>query len=140
MVELPGPFPGQLVRAFGSFGAHPPEFCVVAESDSESVVLRMLRDGSTHRFEVGDAQRLAALLKRADICQWKGLPFALVSSSCGALIIGSGPAQLPDKLAINAAVTRLEEGRAIEIPADGPDQPTWHAFAIREGAGQGNGA
>jgi hypothetical protein len=69
--------------------------------------------------------RLAAILERTDLTRLRGAPLVLVSEGYRVLAVATGPDEAPGRVTCSPGVSRLEGGEAVEIPADGPDQPSW---------------
>jgi hypothetical protein len=99
--------------------------------DGPVVELASLRDGAVRRFEIGEPERLSAVLLRPDLCRLDDHTLVLFNRHHRALAVAVGPPLPPDHLVVGYAVSRLEGGAAVEIPgADG--QPSWHTFVVRE--------
>lgn len=128
------PHPIQVRLAFGH-GEQRPEIAEVVASVGDNVTLRYVHDGVPRQFLMTDVNRFEAVLRRPDVCRLaSGDPLALVNSRCRMLAVAVGPAILPSKLVVNYGVARLENGVAVELPADSPDQPSWHLFVIEPAA------
>jgi hypothetical protein len=108
-----GAYPGRLLSAL----------------DGEALVDR-LSDHTNVIFVVARPDRLAAVLRRADISLIQSAPLVLVSETHGVLGIATGPAEPPAHLRVWSNVSRLEEGEAVEIPAVDEEQPSLQLLAV----------
>jgi hypothetical protein len=109
-----GSYPGRLVSA----------------SDRDALVAR-LSDDVQVALVVARPDRLAAVLRRADISLVETAPLVLVSEAYGVLGIATGPAEPPPQLRVWSNISRLEDGEAVEIPAVDEDQPSLQLLAAR---------
>ena len=109
-----GSYPGRLISALDG------EALVARLSDHVRVVLVVARP-----------ERLAAVLRRADISLIETAPLVLVSEAYGVLAIATGPAAPPPQLRVWANISRLEDGEAVEIPAVDEEQPSLQLLAAR---------
>lgn len=109
-----GSYPGRLVSA----------------SDGEALVAR-LSDHVRVVLMVARPERLAAVLRRADISLVETAPLVLVSEAYGVLGIATGPAEPPPQLRVWPNISRLEDGEAVEIPAVDEEQPSLQLLAAR---------
>jgi hypothetical protein len=109
-----GSYPGRLVSA----------------SDGEALVAR-LSDHVRVVLMVARPERLAAVLRRADISLVETAPLVLVSEAYGVLGIATGPAEPPLQLRVWPNISRLEDGEAVEIPAVDEEQPSLQLLAAR---------
>jgi hypothetical protein len=80
---------------------------------------------------VARPDRLAAVLRRADVSVVETAPLVLVSEAYGVLGIATGPAEPPAQLRVWANISRLEDGEAVEIPAVDEEQPSLQLLAAR---------
>jgi hypothetical protein len=109
-----GSYPGRLISAIDA------EALVARLSDHVRVVLVVARP-----------ERLAAVLRRADVSVVETAPLVLVSEAYGVLGIATGPAEPPAQLRVWANISRLEDGEAVEIPAVDEEQPSLQLLAAR---------
>jgi hypothetical protein len=109
-----GSYPGRLISAIDA------EALVARLSDHVRVVLVVARP-----------DRLAAVLRRADVSVVETAPLVLVSEAYGVLGIATGPAEPPAQLRVWANISRLEDGEAVEIPAVDEEQPSLQLLAAR---------
>ncbi len=109
-----GSYPGRLISAVAG------EALVARLSDHVRVVLVVARP-----------DRLAAVLRRADVSVVETAPLVLVSEAYGVLGIATGPAEPPAQLRVWANISRLEDGEAVEIPAVDEEQPSLQLLAAR---------
>jgi hypothetical protein len=109
-----GSYPGRLISA------HDAEALIARLSDHVRVVLVVARP-----------DRLAAVLRRADVSVVETAPLVLVSEAYGVLGIATGPAKPPAQLRVWANISLLEDGEAVEIPAVDEEQPSLQLLAAR---------
>ncbi|HEV8205908.1 MAG TPA: hypothetical protein VGR04_04355 [Acidimicrobiia bacterium] len=109
-----GSYPGRLISAVAG------EALVARLSDHVRVVLVVARP-----------DRLAAVLRRADVSVVETAPLVLVSEAYGVLGIATGPAEPPAQLRVWANISLLEDGEAVEIPAVDEEQPSLQLLAAR---------
>jgi hypothetical protein len=109
-----GSYPGRLISAVDA------EALVARLSDHVRVVLVVARP-----------DRLAAVLRRADVSVVETAPLVLVSEAYGVLGIATGPVEPPPQLRVWANISRLEDGEAVEIPAVDEEQPSLQLLAAR---------
>jgi hypothetical protein len=109
-----GSYPGRLISALDG------EALVARLSDHVRVVLVVARP-----------DRLAAVLRRADVSVVETAPLVLVSEAYGVIGIATGPAEPPAQLRVWANISRLEDGEAVEIPAVDEEQPSLQLLAAR---------
>jgi hypothetical protein len=109
-----GSYPGRLISAVAG------EALVARLSDHVRVVLIVARP-----------DRLAAVLRRADVSVVETAPLVLVSEAYGVLGIATGPAKPPAQLRVWANISLLEDGEAVEIPAVDEEQPSLQLLAAR---------
>jgi hypothetical protein len=83
---------------------------------------------------VARPERLAAVLRRADVSLIETAPLVLVSEAYGVLGIATGPAEPPAQLRVWPNISLLEDGEAVEIPAVDPEQPSLQLLAARRAA------
>ena len=126
-------YPRHVRMAFGGDPAHPFDLGVLLAVDGTTVTLGLLTDEAVYRFVVPEPERLAAVLGRRDLCRLDGRPLVLVNRHYQALGIAVGPPVPPDQLSVCYGVCRIEDGAAVEIPGN-DGQPSWHVFALDEGA------
>ena len=121
---------GQVSRAFGPGGGSYVAR-LVATRDSTARVARV-PDGSVISFEIARPDAFAATLERDDLTLLDDAPLVLVSPAYGVLGVATGPATPPPSLSV-VAVSRLEGGHAVEIPASDAGQPSFQLFAVDAG-------
>jgi hypothetical protein len=109
-----GSYPGRLISAVAG------EALVARLSDHVRVVLVVARP-----------DRLAAVLRRADVSVVETAPLVLVSEAYGVLGVATGPAEPPAQLRVWANISLLEDGEAVEIPAVDEEQPSLQLLAAR---------
>jgi hypothetical protein len=107
-----GAYPGRLISAL----------------DGEALVAR-LDDHETVALVVARPERLATVLRRADVVLIETAPLVLVSEAYGVLGIATGPPEPPAQLRVWPNVSRLEDGEAVEIPAVDEAQPSLQLLA-----------
>ena len=100
---------------------------------SEALVAR-LSDDVQVALVVARPERLAAVLRRADVSLIETAPLVLVSEAYGVLGIATGPASPPAQLRVWSNISLLEDGEAVEIPAVDPEQPSLQLLAARRAA------
>jgi len=100
---------------------------------SEALVAR-LSDDVQVALVVARPERLAAVLRRADVSLVETAPLVLVSESYGVLGIATGPPEPPAQLRVWSNISLLEDGEAVEIPAVDPEQPSLQLLAARRAA------
>ena len=103
---------------------------LVSALDSEALVAR-LSDDVQVALVVARPQRLAAVLRRADVSLIETAPFVVVSEAYGVLGIATGPARPPAQLRVWSNISLLEDGEAVEIPALDEEQPSLQLLAAR---------
>lgn len=103
---------------------------LVSALDSEALVAR-LSDDVQVALVVARPQRLAAVLRRADVSLIETAPFVVVSEAYGVLGIATGPARPPAQLRVWSNISLLEDGEAVEIPAVDDEQPSLQLLAAR---------
>jgi hypothetical protein len=108
-------------------GAYPGR--LISAADGEALVDR-LSDHINVALIVARPERLAAVLRRADIPLIGTAPLVLVSETHGVLGIATGPAEAPTQLRVWPNVSRVEDGEAVEIPAVDGDQPSLQLLAV----------
>jgi hypothetical protein len=121
----------QVKKAFGGDPANPAKPAVLVGTKEGTATLRLLKDGDIQTFTVGEPERFAAVIARADLCRHEGGPLVLVNPRYRAMAIAAGLLVPPSRLVVSGA-SRLECGAAVEIPAAGDGQPRWFVFAIVE--------
>jgi hypothetical protein len=107
-------------------GAYPGR--LISAVDGAAVVERFA-DHATVALVVARPERLAAVLRRADVCLIDATPLVLVSETYGVLGIATGPAEPPAQLRVQSNVSRLEDGEAVKIPAVDHEQPSLQLLA-----------
>ena len=112
----------------GSYAAR-----LVSAWDRDALVAR-LSDDVQVALVVARPERLAAVLRRADVSLVETAPLVLVSESYGVLGIATGPPEPPAQLRVWSNISRLEDGEAVEIPAVDPEQPSLQLLAARRAA------
>ena len=122
----------QARRAFRPGGGSYPGRLISAR-DAEALVAR-LSDHVRIVLVVARPDRLAAVLRRADISLVQTAPLVLVSEAYGVLGIATGPAEPPAQLRVWSNISLLEDGEAVEIPAVDPEQPSLQLLAARRAA------
>lgn len=122
----------QARRAFrpggGSYAAR-----LVSAVDRDALVAR-LSDHVRVALVVARPDRLAAVLRRADVSLVETAPLVLVSEAYGVLGVATGPAEPPARLQVWSNISLLEDGEAVEIPAVDPHQPSLQLLAARRAA------
>ena len=119
----------QARKAFGpAGGAYPGR--LISWLDGEALVDR-LSDHVSVALVVSRPDRLAAVLRRADISLVETAPLVLVSETYGVLGIATGPPKPPLQLRVWPNISRLEDGEAVEIPAVDEEQPSLQLLAAR---------
>jgi len=106
---------------------------LVSALDADALVAR-LSDDVQVALVVARPQRLAAVLRRADVSLIETAPLVLVSEAYGVLGIATGPAAPPAQLRVWSNISLLEDGEAVEIPAFDPEQPSLQLLAARRAA------
>jgi hypothetical protein len=86
-------------------------------------------DGTVRTVGVHQADRLARVLERDDLCRVREQPLVMVNRQHGVLAVATGPASPPPQLAM-LIVCRLEDGGVVELLSDRDDQPSWQIFAL----------
>ena len=112
-----GSYAGRLISAF----------------DRDALVAR-LSDDVQVALVVARPERLAAVLRRADVSLIETAPLVLVSEAHGVLGIATGPPEPPPQIRVWSNVSLLEDGEAVEIPAVDPEQPSLQLLAARRSA------
>ena len=103
---------------------------LISAVDTDALVAR-LSDDVRVALVVARPQRLAAVLRRADVSLIETAPLVLVSETYGVLGIATGPAEPPAQLHVWSNISLLEDGEAVEIPAVDPEQPSLQLLAAR---------
>lgn len=106
---------------------------LVSALDAEALVAR-LSDAVQVALVVARPERLAAVLRRADVSLIQAAPLVLVSEVYGVLGVATGPAEPPAQLRVWSNISLLEDGEAVEIPAVEPEQPSLQLVAARRAA------
>ena len=106
---------------------------LVSALHSDALVAR-LSDDVQVALVVARPERLAAVLRRADVSLIETAPLVLVSEAYGVLGIATGPAEAPAQLRVWSNISLLEDGEAVEIPAVDPEQPSLQLLAARRAA------
>jgi hypothetical protein len=106
---------------------------LVSALHSDALVAR-LSDDLRVALVVARPERLAAVLRRADVSLIETAPLVLVSEAYGVLGIATGPAEAPAQLRVWSNISLLEDGEAVEIPAVDPEQPSLQLLAARRAA------
>ena len=125
--------PIQVSRAFGPGGR---AFVArLVDTDGATARVAAVTDGSVTTLTIGRPDALATVLERDDLTLLDGAPLVLVAPRHGVLGVATGPPTPPERLAV-VAVSRLEGGHAVEVPASDADQPSLQLFAatVTEGA------
>jgi hypothetical protein len=112
----------------GSYAAR-----LVSAVDCDALVAR-LSDHVQVALIVARPDRLAAVLRRADVSLIETAPLVLVSESYGVLGVATGPAEAPARVQVWSNISLLEDGEAVEIPAVDPEQPSLQLLAARRAA------
>jgi hypothetical protein len=112
----------------GSYAAR-----LVSAVDGDALVAR-LSDHVRVALVVARPDRLAAVLRRADVSLIETAPLVLVSEAYGVLGVATGPAAPPARLQVWSNISLLEDGEAVEIPAVDPQQPSLQLLAARRAA------
>jgi hypothetical protein len=107
-------------------GAYPARVRDVADA---MMTVERIGDAATITLVVRRPDRLATILDRADLTLLSGEPLVLVSERYRVLAVATGPGEPPDCISVSSNVSRLEDGEAVEIPADADDQPSWQLLA-----------
>lgn len=97
----------------------------------DRVELRGL-DGSVTTLRVHQADRLARVLERDDLCRVRGEPLVMVNPQYRVLAVATGPATPPPNVAMLIVCCLDDEGGVIELASDSQDQPSWQTFALHE--------
>ena len=118
---------GQVSRAFGPGGGS----YVARLVDTEDSTVRVARvsDGSVATFVIARPDAFGATLERDDLTLLDDASLVLVGPTYGVLGVATGPATPPPSLSV-VAVSRLEGGHAVEIPASSAEQPSFQLFAV----------
>jgi hypothetical protein len=103
---------------------------LISGLDTEAVVAR-LSDHVRVVLVVARPERLASVLRRADVSLIETAPLVLVSEAYGVLGIATGPAEPPAQLRVWSNISLLEDGEAVEIPAVDREQPSLQLLAAR---------
>jgi hypothetical protein len=106
---------------------------LVSALHTDALVAR-LSDDVRVALVVARPERLAAVLRRADVSLIETAPLVLVSEAYGVLGIATGPADPPAQLRVWSNISLLEDGEAVEIPAVDPEQPSLQLLAARRAA------
>lgn len=106
---------------------------LISALDSDALVAR-LSDQVRVALVVARPERLAAVLRRADVSLIETAPLVLVSEAYGVLGVATGPAEPPAQLRVWSNISLLEDGEAVEIPAVDPEQPSLQLLAARPAA------
>jgi hypothetical protein len=112
----------------GSYAAR-----LVSAVDRDALLAR-LSDHLRVALVVARPDRLAAVLRRADVSLIETAPLVLVSEAYGVIGIATGPAEPPPQLRVWSNISRIEDGEAVEIPAVDPDQPNLQLLAAHRAA------
>jgi hypothetical protein len=112
----------------GSYAAR-----LVSALDRDALVAR-LSDHVQVALVIARPDRLAAVLRRADVSLIETAPLVLVSEAYGVLGIATGPPEPPTELRVWSNISLLEDGEAVEIPAVDPEQPSLQLLAARRAA------
>lgn len=120
---------------------HPTQARCAFLTDNDQAVPALLRslradrvelvglDGSVSTVVVHQADRLARVLDRDDLCRVRDQPLVMVNRHHRVLAVATGPASPPPQLAM-LIVCRLEDGGVVELLSDRDDQPSWQTFAL----------
>lgn len=106
---------------------------LVSASERDALVAR-LSDDVRVALVVARPERLAAVLRRADVSLIETAPLVLVSEAYRVLGVATGPAKPPAQLRVWSNISLLEDGEAVEIPAVDPEQPSLQLLAARRAA------
>jgi hypothetical protein len=106
---------------------------LISAWNRDALVAR-LSDDIRVALVVARPERLAAVLRRADVSLIETAPLVLVSEAYGVLGIATGPAEPPAQLRVWPNISLLEDGEAVEIPAVDPEQPSLQLLAARRAA------
>jgi hypothetical protein len=106
---------------------------LVSALDGDALVAR-LSDHVHVALVIARPDRLAAVLRRADVSLIETAPLVLVSEAYGVLGIATGPPEPPPELRVWSNISLLEDGEAVEIPAVDPEQPSLQLLAARRAA------
>jgi hypothetical protein len=104
--------------------------------DGDRVELRSLA-GNPATVVVHQADRLAAVLERDDLCRLHGEPLVFVNPQYRVLAVATGPATPPSKLEMLIVCELDDEGGVVELLSAGEDQPAWQTFALVDDVGGG---
>lgn len=118
----------QVKLAFGNEGREPARPATLVEVDGAQVAIRYL-GGSEETVEVVEADRLAELLARDDVCRLDGQPLLLVNTCYRVLGLATGPSTAPPQLKASL-VFAFENESVTEMLAASDDQPTVHTLAL----------
>lgn len=89
-------------------------------------------DRSERTVRVHQADRLATVLGRDDLCRLHGLPLAMVNLSRRVLAVATGPATPPRRLEVLVVCELDDEGGVVELLSGSDDQPSWQTFALAD--------
>jgi hypothetical protein len=106
---------------------------LISAWNRDALVAR-LSDDIRVALVVARPERLAAVLRRADVSLIETAPLVLVSEAYRVLGIATGPAEPPAQLRVWPNISLLEDGEAVEIPAVDPEQPSLQLLAARRAA------
>lgn len=98
--------------------------------DGDRVELRGL-DGTERTVSVHQADRLATVLDREDLCRLRGEPLVMVNQRYGVLAVAIGPASPPSKVTMLIVCELDNGGDVVELLSADEDQPSWRTFALR---------
>src|SRR5262249_6417096 len=112
----------------GSYAAR-----LVSAVDRDALVAR-LSDHVRVALVVARPDRLAAVLRRADVSLIETAPLVLVSESYGVLGVATGPAEPPSPRRVGSSSSRRGGGGACEPRAGDPERPSLQLLAARRAA------
>ena len=87
-------------------------------------------DRSECTVRVHQADRLAEVLDRDDLCRLQGHPLTLVNLPRRVLAVATGPAAPPRQLEVLVVCELDDEGGVVELLSGSDDQPSWQTFAL----------
>ena len=92
-------------------------------------------DGTERTVRVHQAERLAVVLDRDDLCRLRDEPLVMVNERYGVLTVATGPVTPPSKLAMLIVCELDDEGGVVQLLSSSDDQPCWRTFALRSEPG-----
>lgn len=105
---------------------------VLIRSVEEDRLELLYLDRSERAVRVHQADRLATVLERDDLCRLQGLPLAMVNLSRRVLAVATGPATPPRRIEVLVVCELDDEGGVVELLSGSDDQPSWQTFALAD--------